>query len=274
MTQTCANSLDRWLPTIRRPSRGGMRLFCFPYAGGGASVFRDWTAALSDSVQVCPVQLPGRETRFGEPPFTRLPNLIAALAESLNHYVDQPFALFGHSLGALVAFELARNLCRQGRRAPVHLFVSGCRAPHLAHTDRWAHTLPDGAFRDELRRLNGTPAELLDNDELMDLLLPTLRADFALFETYDYRSGSPLRCPITALGGRDDEGITREDLDAWHTHTRARFQRRVLPGDHFFLRNAQTLVWDEIRCGLSRAMFSPYDVGPVLVSQAAVAASA
>jgi medium-chain acyl-[acyl-carrier-protein] hydrolase len=250
MIRTSASPADRWLPTVRPWSRAGLRLFCLPYAGGGASVYREWAGALGDSVEVCPVQLPGREARFGEPAFTRIGPLVEALADALGPHLDRPFALFGHSLGALVAFELARRLRRSGRPGPSHLFVSGCRAPQVRRAERLVHTLPDAAFRQELRRLGGTPAELLANDELMDLVLPTLRADFALCETYEYADGFPLPCPVTALGGRDDGAIGRDDLEAWRVHTTARFAAHVLPGDHFFVRSARARVLAEIRRAL------------------------
>ncbi|HEY1379547.1 MAG TPA: thioesterase domain-containing protein, partial [Gemmataceae bacterium] len=172
---------DRWLAYVRPRPLASVRLFCFPYAGGGASVFRGWADGLPSAVEVCPVQMPGRETRFREPAFTRLPLLIEALAESLYPHLDRPFAFFGHSLGALVAFELARRLRRDGSPEPQHLFVSGSGAPQARdHSGAVIHTRPADEFWQEVGRLNGTPAEVLTDGELRDLLLPTLRADFAL----------------------------------------------------------------------------------------------
>ena len=230
---------DRWLPTVRPRPGAKVRLFCFPYAGGGASVFRGWADGLPGSVEVRPVQLPGRETRFGEPAFTRLPPLVEALAEALRPCLDRPFAFFGHSLGALVAFELARRLHRGHDVQPVCLFVSGCGAPPTRTPETSLHTLPAAAFREGLRRLNGTPQEVLDNDDLMDFLFPTLRADFALCETYAYRAGPPLDCPVSALGGLGDDRVSRDDLDAWREQTTGPFRLRMLPGNHFFLQTAQ-----------------------------------
>src|SRR5262245_25071207 len=144
---------ERWLAFARPRPQAAIRLFCFPYAGGGASVFRGWANGLPGSVEVCPVQIPGRETRFREPAFTRLPLLIEAVAESLGPHLDRPFALFGHSLGALVAFELARHLQRERGPEPVHLFVSGCGAPQTRGQETLLHTLPAAEFRRELQRL-------------------------------------------------------------------------------------------------------------------------
>jgi medium-chain acyl-[acyl-carrier-protein] hydrolase len=232
---------EPWLACARPRPRAAIRLFCFPYAGGGASVFRGWANGLPGSVEVCPVQIPGRETRFREPAFTRLRPLIEALAESLRPHLDRPFALFGHSLGALVAFELTRHLQREGAPEPAHLFVAGCGAPRARGQEPFLHTLPAAEFWKELRRLGGTPAEVLDNEELMELLLPTLRADFALAETYTYVDGPPLTCPVCALGGLDEE-VDRRDLGAWRELTTGPFRLRMLPGDHFFIQTARPLL--------------------------------
>jgi surfactin synthase thioesterase subunit len=243
---TCASRADGWL-AAGPWTRAGFRLFCLPYAGGGASIFRGWAGALGDAIGVCPVQLPGREARYREPAFTRLGPLVEALAGSFGPYLDRPFALFGHSLGALIAFELARRLRREGGPEPAHLIVSGCRAPRVRHTGRPVHSLSDAAFREELRRLGGTPAELLDNDELMDLVLPTLRADFAVCETYAYAAGRPLDCPISALGGSRDDTVDRGDLEGWRAETTGRFRVRILPGNHFFVQSARPLLLEELR---------------------------
>jgi medium-chain acyl-[acyl-carrier-protein] hydrolase len=233
---------DRWLPSFSRRPGAEVRLFCLPYAGGGAGVFRGWEDSLAGRVEVCPVQLPGRETRFREPAFTRLAPLVEALAGSLRLYLDRPFALFGHSMGALLAFELARRLQRDHGPQPVRLVVSGCGAPQTRTSRTTIHALPAAEFREELRRLDGTPAAILANDELMDLLLPTLRADFSLCESYAYIAGPPLACPVTALGGLGDDAVSRQDLDAWRDQTTGPFRVRMLPGGHFFLNSARPLL--------------------------------
>src|SRR5262245_7864563 len=244
---------DRWLAPVRPRPRSVVRLICFPFAGGGASVFRGWADGLPDSVEVCPVQLPGRESRFSEPAFTRLGPLIEALARSLPPHLDRLFGFFGHSLGALVAFELARRLGRDGGPQPVQLFVSGCGAPQARTPERSVHTLQDAEFREELRHLNGTPSSVLDNDELMEVLLPTLRADFALCETYTFAPGPPLTCPVSALGGLGDDAVSRQDLDAWREQTTGPFRRYMLPGDHFFLLTAQPLLLRALARDLPKA---------------------
>src|SRR5262245_53644991 len=168
MTGLCA-ATDRWFPSLRPGSDADVRLFCFPYAGGGASVYRGWAGCLPGSVDVCPVQLPGREARFREPPFARIGPLVEALAASIRPWLDRPFAFFGHSMGALIAFELSRRLQHEHGLQPVRLFVSGCAAPQVQTEREAIHALPADQFRQELRRLNGTPAAVLEDDELMEL---------------------------------------------------------------------------------------------------------
>ncbi len=220
-----------WFPSIQSAAGAKLRLFCFPYAGGGASVFRGWAEHLPPGVAVLPARLPGRETRLGEPPFDLMEQLIEALREAIAPYLDQPFAFFGHSLGAVIAFELARTL----PDPPACLLVSGARAPQL----RRDHVPPpppaDDELIRELRRLDGIPQELLDHHELMQLALPALRADTALYRNYVYTEGPPLACDIRAYGGADDERITRWHLETWAEQTTKSFSVEMFPGGHFFL---------------------------------------
>jgi medium-chain acyl-[acyl-carrier-protein] hydrolase len=169
---------------------------------------------------------------------TRLPDLVHSLAIGLRPYLDKPFAFYGHSLGALLAFELARHLRREGREFPEHLFLSGRGAPQSHLLLQPIHTLPEPAFIEELRRLNGTPKEVLGNPELLELIVPILRADFALNETYTYVPEPPLNCAITAFGGLQDTSTNRESLEAWREHTTAEFNLQMMPGDHFFINSA------------------------------------
>jgi medium-chain acyl-[acyl-carrier-protein] hydrolase len=179
-------------------------------------------------------------------PYTHLMPLVKAIAQALLPYLNQPFALFGHSMGALVSFELARLLHREYGLTPDHLFVSGRSAPHILDRDPPIHALPDAAFIQELRRLNGTPEVVLQNQELMQLLIPILRADFAAIDTYCYQPEPPLHCPVTAFGGLQDTAVSRKHLDAWRTQTIAPFRLQLLPGNHFFLHSAQSLLLQAI----------------------------
>jgi medium-chain acyl-[acyl-carrier-protein] hydrolase len=228
-----------WLVWPRPNPSARARLFCFPYAGGGASAFRSWVNRLPGALEVCLVQLPGRESRIGEPPFTRVDALIEAIVESVVWPEDKPFAFFGHSLGAIVAFELARELRRRCGRLPDRLLVSGARPPHLPDPDPPAHLLPDLELLQVLGHLKGTPPEILGNSELMQLLLPTLRADFALYETYAWVSDDPLPCPIAVYGGRDDRKARPELLEGWREHARGPCTVRVFSGGHFFIHESQ-----------------------------------
>lgn len=186
-----------------------------------------------------------------ETPFTRLSSLADTLAQALRPLLDKPFAFFGHSLGAVIAFELARQLRKQFGIQPDRLFASAARAPQTRPRHRPIHLLPDADFLDELRRLAGTPGELLDNAEFMKFMLPVLRADFALYETYAYAQQPPLDCDITAFGGLQDQRVCRAELEAWRDQTSAAFSLRMFPGDHFFLNATQPLLLNALSRDLS-----------------------
>lgn len=231
-----------------------LRLFCFPFAGGGASFYRPWIERLSPDVHVHPVQLPGRETRLREHAFDRLEPLIARLADALGAHLDRPFALFGHSMGALIAFELARELRRRQAPAPVRLLVSGHPAPQLPRRESTRYALPEPELVAELQRLGGTPPEVLAHPELMQLVLPLLRADFAVVETYAFRDAPPLDCPITAFGGTDDENAGEAQLEPWHAQTRGPFVLYMFPGGHFYLNDAADAVIQLVARDLEQAL--------------------
>jgi medium-chain acyl-[acyl-carrier-protein] hydrolase len=218
-----------------------VRLFCLPYAGGGASMFREWPAALPTAIDVCPVRLPGREDRMAERSHTSLAALIDEVADAVGPFADRPFALFGHSMGALVAFELARELRRRGA-APRWLFVSGCRAPHR-QTSSGLSGLPDERFVDGLnQKYGGIPDAILNEPELLEFFLPIVRADLSLVDGYRHREEQPLDCPISGFGGAADPNVGHDDLVAWREHTAARFEYEVLPGGHFFVRDSSAAL--------------------------------
>ena len=239
---TIATAFDSWI-AFRKPNpQARLRLFCFPYAGTGASIFRTWSDGLPSDVEVCPVQFPGRGTRLTETPFTQLSPLVQALAQALGPLLDKPFAFFGHSLGALVGFELARQLRKQAGVQPVRLFVSADRAPQVPPRGRPIHALPDREFLVELRRLNGIPRGVFEDAELMQIMLPVLRADFVVYESYLYSAEPPLDCFISGFGGLQDQRVSRGDLEAWRDQTSVSFSLRMFPGDHFFLNTTQPLL--------------------------------
>lgn len=228
----------RWTDCYRPNPKARLRLFCFPYAGGSSAAFREYSGPGWEDIEVCPVQLPGRDKRLWEPPFDRIGPLVETLAEVLPF--DRPFALFGHSMGALVSFELARLLRRQRRVGPAQLFASGCSAPQVRETKMRRHLMPQQQLIDELRRLGGTPEEVLRDTALMELISPTIRADFAIADAYEYRPEDPLGCPISAFGGKQDPELRQEQLQAWSEQTSNSFTFLMFPGDHFFLHSART----------------------------------
>ena len=236
------STFDTWVSWPKPNSQASLRLFCFPYAGGAALTFRTWPDSLPSAIEICPVELPGRGKRITSVPFTRLQLLVQAMAIAILPYLDKPFAFFGHSMGGLVSFELARLLRKNYGKSPVHLFVSGYPAPQVPAPDPPIHALPEPEFLEELRRLNGTPEAVLENTELMQLLLPAIRADFAVIETYAYTPESSLDCPITAFGGLQDREVSYDNLKVWQEQTNAAFSLHMLPGDHFFLQSAQALL--------------------------------
>lgn len=233
-----------------------LRLFCFPYAGAGSAAFGTWARQLPPVFECCIVQFPGRETRLREQPVSDWRVLMDALAEAIREWADKPFAFFGHSLGATVAFELTRRLRRDGDPLPIHLFVSGRAAPQLAPTRPPVHHLPDAEFRQELRQLQGTSEEVLQNEELMSLVMPFIRADFTLAECYPYHEEAPLALPLSAFGGSEDYYASEEAIKAWGQHTSATFEWRMYPGGHFFLHEHQsellTAIGYDLRATLAR----------------------
>lgn len=232
-------AITPWLSCPRPNREAQLRLFCFPYAGGGDHVFRAWADQLP-IVETYLIQLPGRGRRLWERPFTNLTELNKALAEAIVPYLDKPFIFFGHSMGAMISFELAREL-RRGRLEPMQMFVSACHAPQIPDSNI-IHDLPESKLIKELERLNGTPREVLENPELLSIVLPTLRADCMITETYVYKNEPPLSCPITVFGGLQDPLVTREELEAWREQTGGLFSLRMLEGDHFFLHSSEQLL--------------------------------
>lgn len=234
--------INPWLAPFRPNSVAKLRLFCFPYAGGAAHIYRTWSRYFPPEIEVCPLQLPGRSSRLQEMPFTSMELLVKACVRELRSYLDKPFAFFGHSMGAIIGFEIARLLRRLDGRLPVHLFVSGHGAPQLARAKTPTYSLPEPEFINEVSRLNGTPREVLEQPELMQVVLPLLRGDFELIETYVYHDEPPLPVGLTALGGLEDEEISRADLEGWLAQTTGRFSLRMLPGDHFYLNSSPQLL--------------------------------
>lgn len=229
---------DKWFQVPHPVTGARARLFCFSYAGGNASAYRDWYKYLPRDVELCNVQLPGRGSRFKESSYTNLNTLLDGLEAAITPYLDKRFGFFGHSMGAQVAFELARRLKEKGMPQPELLFVSARKAPQLPLSRRPLHTLPEHEFRAEIERLNGTPKEALNNPELMDIISPILRADCKAVETWEYKPSSPLDIPVVALGGVQDKHVSIDELERWSEVTRGPFEIQLFSGDHFYIHQA------------------------------------
>lgn len=239
--------MSPWVRCFHPNPGAQFRLFCVPFAGGNAAVFRNWGALLA-TVEVWAIQFPGRGDRIAEPLLTYLPTLVHQIVPTFSSLCDRPYAFFGHSMGALVCFELARYFSQE--MAPQHLFVSGRRAPQCPDS-RSLHRLPDADFLAELRRLNGTPPQVLENAELMQFFMPILRADMAICETYQYQESQPLTCPITAFGGTEDLSEPLDLVAEWQAQTEAHFSLHPLPGDHFFLQSQEQQITTQIELTLA-----------------------
>lgn len=236
LKRTVTNS---WLTCAQPNPQAKMRLFCFPYAGGSAQLYHKWAAKLPSTVEVCPVQLPGRGNRMKDPPFQQLMPLVKAISTAILPYLHKPFCFFGYSMGAMISFELTRLLQAEYALQPLHLFVAGRTAPQVVVTEPHTYHLPEPEFLQSLNDLNGTPKELLANAELMQLMIPLLRADFEVCQTYSFVPGPRLDCPMAVYGGTQDEHVTLENYEAWKEQTTGPFKLTMYDGDHFFIHSHQ-----------------------------------
>jgi surfactin synthase thioesterase subunit len=241
-----------WLRFPEPVPQARVQLFCFPYAGAGISVFRGWSALLRPDVEVCLVQLPGREDRLQEPRFTRLTDLLPPLLAALRPSLDRPFAFFGHSLGGAVAFELARALQEAGGPQPIRVCISARRVRQFADSRPPLHTLPDAGFLQAIQHgYESIPAVILRTPELLDLYLRVLRADLEMSETHVSPPMPALDCPISVFGGLGDRLVQPDDLEGWSEQTTGDFTLTLLPGDHFFLKSAQPDLLNNLRATLA-----------------------
>jgi medium-chain acyl-[acyl-carrier-protein] hydrolase len=233
-----------------------MRLFCIPYAGSGTAAYRGWAEeaqGFDAAFDVAYVQLPGRESRMREQPFTSVPALVESLVDGIADQLDRPYALYGHSLGGVIAFELARAVRQRSLPQPSHLFVSASRAPQLPSPYTPVRHLSDLALLEEVhRRYESVPAILMQDADLRQLLVPCLRADLSLLETYTYSEAAPLSCGITCFGGIQDRMVSRSALEPWRIHTTGDFELKMLEGNHLFLQTARTPLLAAVRSALTR----------------------
>lgn len=248
-----------WYRILAPRQNASRRLIIFPHAGGGPAYYRDWSNQLPDSIEVAVVQLPGRASRCKEAPFRRMESLLESIAPNLTELFDRPAILFGHSVGALVAFEIARLWKSEGRQV-VGLIVAGAAGPQHPRTQSSLSSLSDLALRLELARLGGTPAELNGNDELFELFLPTLRADLEILETYTYRVGSRLSIPVMVCGGSTDGWTTIDQLLDWSEVTISECDVRLYVGGHFFVNSQRDRFMGDVRQFMSQFRLEPADV--------------
>jgi surfactin synthase thioesterase subunit len=241
-----------WL--VRRPAHGRTRarLFCFPFAGVGASAYRLWSAGLPAELEVCAVQLPGRENRWREAPHTRIDTLVAALLPELQSCLDLPFAFFGHSMGGILAAETTLALGGRPGPMPQHLFISARRAPHLLDPDPPLGGLSDPDFVAEInRRYGGIPPEVMQDEEMMALVLPGLRADIRALESYRLLPAARIGCPLIVFGGTEDSRASGAQLEAWRDVADGAFRTRMFSGDHFYINPRRAEVLADISATLA-----------------------
>lgn len=243
---------EEWMRRFHPADGAAARLVCFPHAGGSAPYFYHVGRMLAPGLDVLAVQYPGRQERRHEPVIESVPELADRVVAELRPWLDRPFALFGHSLGAVLAYEVARRLEAEGRR-PLGLLASGHRAPHVERHDT-AHLLDDDGLIAELRRLSGTDDALLDDDELLRLVLPCVRGDYKAAETYAYRPGPPLSCPVVGLTGDADPLVPVAEARGWAEHTTGGFELDVLPGGHFYLNDHVPALVERIRGFVAREL--------------------
>ncbi|MFC4116920.1 thioesterase II family protein [Nonomuraea zeae] len=247
----------KWVRRFHAVPTGKIRLFCFPHAGGSASYYFPMSRSFDGrDVEVLAVQYPGRQDRRAEPCVTNLAELADRIGDALDEWTDMPFAFWGHSMGALLAFEVARRREALGRSVPLVLFASGRRAPSR-YRDGRVHLLDDPGLTAELTRLGGTDPRLLAEPDLRAAILPTTRADYQAVETYVDTLRTPVSCPITAVIGDSDPDVTLEEAADWAMHTKGRFDLKVLPGGHFYLESRRREVLAIITGALKRSLPVP-----------------
>lgn len=251
------NPVGAWFVTPRPNPAAEVRLFCFPFAGGGTLTYREWPAMLPDRTEVVAVQLPGRDRRRAEEPVPSVARLIEQVTDAIEPHLDRPFLLCGHSMGAILAFETARELRRRGLRDADGLIVSARRAPHIPDPGPVMHLLSDAEFRARLKEMNGTPPEVIESDDLMELVLPMIRADFQACETHAYADEPPLACPLLAMGGDADPDVEVESVEAWRPYTAGAFEAVILKGDHFVIQSHADVFVGHVSRWMDRCVGAP-----------------
>lgn len=242
---------DRWFTKMSPAFKEGVRLICIPNAGGGPAMFRTWTGELPERVGVFAALLPGQGSRLREIPPTETGVLAADLCAGIEPFLNEPYALFGYSMGALIAFEMTRLLRTQGKPLPVHLFVAARRAPQIPDAGSPLHALPEADFVNGVQsRYGGIPEVIRKDAELMTVFTPVLRANFTMIESYKYHEEEPLDIPLNAFGGTRDKTTNEKELSAWRQQSKRSFSYQLFDGDHFFIQQHQSAVLDTIKRSL------------------------
>lgn len=245
---------DKWLLTLKKTSSDPhVKLICFPYAGGNPDLFRTWSNGVSDNVELLAVRLPGRGSRINELPYRDWDTLLADTFAALSRHLSEPHAFYGHSFGGRLAYELTHIAAVEHPGWTRHLFVSGCRSPNQPQARPYLHELSEPNFRAALRDMGGTPAELLDNEKLMKLLIPTMRSDMRLAELWNDRHRTRVDVLLTVLYGREDRVDGRKNMRGWQEFSRRKCELIEMPGGHFFLDTYRQHLLDVINERLGRS---------------------
>jgi medium-chain acyl-[acyl-carrier-protein] hydrolase len=245
---------SKWLVRSGVNKNVDFRLFCFSYAGGNAATFRRWHNKFTDNVEVVSIQLPGRANRFGEPVITEMEPLVDQVLNAVSGCLDKPYALFGHSLGSRIAFQLAVECSKNGLRMPCHFIASASRSPDLPIGIGDIYKLPDEEFLTEMGKLNGTPLSILKNKELMQMLLPQLKADFCLAYEYQYADDIKLDIPVSVFGGEEDTDIAYSQLQSWDKYFVTPPDITMFEGGHFFIEDENSGIVDKVNLIINDAM--------------------
>lgn len=242
-----------WITYPKPDPQASIRLFCFPYAGAGSSIYQRWTGSLA-GIELGLINLPGRDARVHEPLQTSMVTLAAQICENIMPHLDRPFAFFGHSMGGLLAFEVARQLRRQKAPQPAHLIISSRRAPHLPDPTAHFWRMSKTEFLATIERLYGAlPALIRQDEDILNMFLSIMQADFTMMGTYQFCPEEPFTFPLTVLGGQHDPSVRENDLQGWKQLAGADFEVILFPGDHFYFQKTPLPFFDVLRRKLSLA---------------------
>ncbi len=237
---------SNWYMKHKKNPSALLRFFCFHHSGGGASAYYSWAEQLSPYIELVAIQLPGRENRFTEPLINNLNDITTHLAKGFSYYIDKPFFVFGHSLGALISFEFIKSIHQLYSLIPCHMIISATKAPHLPFRMKYLSQLEDHKLKEELNIYDGIDERILNDTELLDLFLPIIKSDFSIYEKYKFLESKPISCDILALSGEQDQTVTQEEILAWSEYTSGKFEHISFPGKHFYIKDHQKKILDII----------------------------